>query len=191
MEGRVRVSVVGLSRVRFLAGALFHVPDVEAFAEAPGGWHRRIAVDATPPDVTAADLRLSVVEALHQRSLEPVRTLLDPPSPDVDVRLRAGTDDLLALDRGVRWRRTCTCGTTDYLLTELDGQQAMRVSRTALELSPGDPVDRLWFRPDEELGIVVVAVEWPALTGGDQLVFGQALRDLVVMAKISARLRDD
>lgn len=191
MDGRRRVSAGGFRRVRLVAGALCHVSGAEAFAEGSGGWSRRIAADAKPPDVTAGDLRLSVIEALHQRSLNPVRTLLDPPSPDLDVRLRAGDDDLLALDRGARWRRTCTCGTTDYLLTELDEQRALRVSRTALELTPGDPVHRLWFRPDEELGLVVVAVEWPPLAGRDELVFDQALRDLVVMSKISASLRDD
>lgn len=185
------MSATRLSRLRFVAGALCHVPGAEAFAEGPAGWRRRIAADAAPPEVSAADLRLSVVEALHQGALDPVRTLLDPPSPDVDVRLREGTDDLLALDRGVRWRRTCTCGTTDYLLTELDERRAMRVSRTALELTPGDPVHRLWFRPDDELGLVVVAVEWPPLAGRDELVFDQALRDLVVMSKISASLIED
>lgn len=185
------MSVPDLTRLRLVAGALSHVPGSEAVAEAPGGWCRRVAAGARPPDVTAGDLRLSVVEAVHRSSLDPVRTLLDPPSSDVDVRLHEGTEDLVALDRGVRWRRTCTCGTTDYLLTQLDERRAIRVSRTALELAPGDPAERLWFRSDEELGLVVVAVEWPPLAGRDELAFDQALRDLVVMSRISASLRDD
>lgn len=180
-----------LGRLRWAAAILANVgaDEVTARVRAEDGRTREVGGSRPSSVCTAAEFRLAVVEATDMGFLHPVHALLEiGDSPPVDIVLEGG-ESMTSFDGDNRWRRHCSCGTTDYLVMGPDVGQCVTIAAGALSETLADPWPYVRARSDTALGFTVVACDWPeGLTELDRTRFEQGLRDLAVLGRVRANL---
>lgn len=175
---------------RRVAAALSHVPGVEVEVVLSDGSTLWVGDDADVTGGPSVDaIRGTVVEALSNASGSHVQVRL--PLAEGDVRevsrvMVRGTATR-SVERGIRWRHSCSCRVTDYALTELDVEDALAFGNSVLAEVLDAPWRHFWARRDNGLGVTVLAFDWPPeLSEAQEASVEQGLRDLSVMCRIRA-----
>lgn len=185
------VTTRGLSATlwRRIAAALCHVPGVEADITLETGDTSRVAANVGGDGPSIDEVRAVVVEALGESpaALLPVHFPTpggEPASVDHVVLRGRATQ---AIERGTRWRHSCSCRVTDYVLTELGIEDSLSLGNSVLGDVVASPLRYLWARRDRGLEVTVLAFDWPPdLSEAEEVSVDQALRDLSVMCRIRA-----
>lgn len=182
---------LGLGRLRWAAAILANVgaDEITAGVRAEDGQVRKVGGPRPPSVCTATEFRLAVIEATDTGFFLPVQTLLEiGDARPVDIVLEGGAS-MTSFDGDNRWRRQCSCRTTDYLIMGPDLSQCVTIAAGALSEALADPWPHVRALGDTALGFTVVACDWPeGLSDLDRTRFEQGLRDLAVLGRVRANL---
>lgn len=179
------------TELRYVAVLVSSLPEIEIEVTGGDGRARLVRADTAPDALDAEEFRDAVERALAARDRGIVADVLefDRGGPArIAVRPRGA---LVPVDGGRRWRRSCACGITDYIITPLDAGDALILAEAALRGTLDDPSGQLWVQRDPGLAMTLLAVEWPSdLRDTQAALLEQSLRDLSVMCRVQSGIAD-
>jgi hypothetical protein len=183
------VTVTAIEQLQLVAAVVNHVLGVTAKVDLADG--SRVTVADPPMDgsVGVEPFRSAVIEADRNDDVRPVVAALGACTAPVSASLVAAPA-IRALDRGTRWQHVSGGRTTDYIVVRLDLEDALELAGATLGAAGLERCVAFRARPDPELGITVLVCERPSRSRpAEDARIDRALRDLVVMDRVRARIR--